>query len=123
MSDAHEGSKRPAAGEQFKAVKKVKREVRPDPNITLYVVNLNDKVGCQQLREGLFLMFTVYGDVVDINIKDKSRKMRGQAHVTFAKLESAKLAVRSLQGEAMFGKKIRISYSTNQNKKVVAGNQ
>ncbi|GMM33340.1 U2 snRNP complex subunit [Saccharomycopsis crataegensis] len=88
------------------------------PNVTLYINNLNDQINTVKLRESLFMLFSTYGDIIDINMKPQDKKMRGQAHVTFAKLDAAKLALRSLQEESFFEKPLNIQFSSNQNKKL-----
>lgn len=56
------------------------------------------------------MLFSTYGQVLDI-VALKTKKMRGQAHVSFANTSSAVLALRNLQGFDMFGKDMKISFA------------
>lgn len=73
---------------------------------TLYVQNLNDKVNRSIIKHNIYLFFSTYGDVLDINLK-----MRGQAHVIFESKESASRALRGLQDTELFGKPLRIDFA------------
>ena len=52
------------------------------PNTTLYIKNLNDKVKKDELRAQLFALFTTYGRIIDV-VALKGPKMKGQAFVVF----------------------------------------
>ncbi|KAF5393782.1 hypothetical protein D9757_000070 [Collybiopsis confluens] len=80
------------------------------PNSTLYVNNLNDKVHKDELRLQLLALFTTYGKVVDI-VASKSPKMRGQAFLVFSDLASATTAMRACEGMVFYDKPLRIDYA------------
>lgn len=73
------------------------------PNATLYVHNLNDKVKKQELRTQLYALFTTYGRVIDI-VAMKGPKMRGQAFLVFADLAGATAALRACEGIVFYDK-------------------
>lgn len=73
------------------------------PNATLYVHNLNDKVKKQELRTQLYALFTTYGRVIDI-VAMKGSKMRGQAFLVFADLAGATAALRACEGIVFYDK-------------------
>jgi RNA recognition motif-containing protein len=73
------------------------------PNCTLYINNLNDKVNKEELRSQLYALFTTYGKVVDI-IASKSQKMRGQAFLVFADQGGATSAMRACEGIVFYDK-------------------
>lgn len=73
------------------------------PNATLYVHNLNDKVNKEELRIQLYALFTTYGRVVDI-VAMKGPKMRGQAFLVFADLAGATAAMRACEGIVFYDK-------------------
>lgn len=73
------------------------------PNATLYVHNLNEKVKKQELRTQLHALFTTYGRVVDI-VAMKGTKMRGQAFLVFADLAGATAALRACEGIVFYDK-------------------
>ncbi|OSX60126.1 hypothetical protein POSPLADRAFT_1147840 [Postia placenta MAD-698-R-SB12] len=80
------------------------------PNATLYVHNLNDKVNKEELRIQLYALFTTYGRVVDI-VAMKGPKMRGQAFLVFADLAGATAAMRACEGIVFYDKPMRIEYA------------
>ncbi|ESK97622.1 spliceosomal protein [Moniliophthora roreri MCA 2997] len=80
------------------------------PNNTLYVNNLNDKVNKEELRSQLLALFTTYGRVIDI-VASKSPKMRGQAFLVFTDLAGATAALRACEGMLFYDKPMRIDYA------------
>ncbi|KAI5199666.1 RNA-binding domain-containing protein [Aureobasidium subglaciale] len=75
------------------------------PNHTLYCSNLPDKLQKDDLKRALYMLFSVYGSILDI-VAMKTNKMRGQAHVLFRDVSSSTQAMRSLQGFEFFGKEM-----------------
>lgn len=73
------------------------------PNNTLYVNNLNDKVHKDELRIQLLALFTTYGKVIDV-VASKSPKMKGQAFLVFSDLAGATTAMRSCEGMMFYDK-------------------
>ncbi|KAG6337353.1 hypothetical protein ID866_1726 [Astraeus odoratus] len=80
------------------------------PNTTLYLNNLNDKVNKNELRLQIYALFTTYGKVIDI-IASKGPKMKGQAFVVFTDLASATTAMRACEGMIFYDKPMRINYA------------
>jgi len=80
------------------------------PNTTLYINNLNDKINKEELRTQLFALFTTHGRLVDV-VATKSPKMRGQAFLVFADLAGATSAMRACEGMEFYDKPMRISYA------------
>ena len=81
---------------------------------TLYIKNLNDKVNPSLLKHNLYLLFSTYGDILDIVMKPS--KMRGQAHIIFTKTTLADYALKNLQKETFFDKHLDISFSSKKSK-------
>jgi RNA recognition motif-containing protein len=73
------------------------------PNATLYVNNLNDKVNKDELKAQLFALFTTYGKVIDV-VASKTPKMRGQAFLVFSELAGATSAMRACEGMVFYDK-------------------
>lgn len=73
------------------------------PNTTLYINNLNDKVNKEELRSQLYALFTTYGKVIDV-VASKSPKMRGQAFLVFTDLAAATTAMRACEGMMFYDK-------------------
>jgi hypothetical protein len=73
------------------------------PNCTLYINNLNDKINKEELCSQLYALFTTYGKVVDI-VASKSQKMRGQAFLVFADQGGATSAMRACEGIVFYDK-------------------
>ena len=84
------------------------------PNTTLYINNLNDKINKEELKSQLFALFTTYGKIIDI-IASKSQKMRGQAFLVFTDLAGATSAMRACEG-MMFYDKPLVSNQINSRK-------
>ncbi|KAJ7591121.1 RNA-binding domain-containing protein [Mycena floridula] len=80
------------------------------PNATLYLNNLNDKVNKEELRLQLFALFTTYGKIIDV-IASKGSKMRGQAFLVFTDLASATSAMRACEGMIFYEKPLHIDYA------------
>lgn len=75
------------------------------PNQSLYIQNLPDKIQKDDLKRELYMLFSTYGPVIDVNAL-KTAKMRGQAHVLFKDIQTANLAMRQCQGQDFFGKEM-----------------
>ena len=73
------------------------------PNTTLYIKNLNDKVNKDELRRQLFALFTTYGRLIDV-VALKTQKMRGQAFLVFDDLAAATAALRACEGIVFYDK-------------------
>ncbi|KAK7061674.1 spliceosomal protein [Favolaschia claudopus] len=80
------------------------------PNTTLYVNNLNDKVNKAELRSQLHALFATYGKIIDV-VATKNTRMRGQAFLVFADLAGATTAMRALEGMPFYDKPLRITYA------------
>jgi U2 small nuclear ribonucleoprotein B'' len=73
------------------------------PNTTLYVNNLNDKINKEEVRSQLYALFTTYGKLIDV-VATKTPKMRGQAFLVFNDLTSATAALRACDGMVFYDK-------------------
>ncbi|CAI2350152.1 unnamed protein product [Caenorhabditis sp. 36 PRJEB53466] len=81
-----------------------------NPNHTIYVNNLNEKIKKDELKRSLHMIFTQFGEIIQL-LAFRKEKMRGQAHVVFKEVSSASNALRALQGFAFYGKPMRIQYA------------
>ena len=73
------------------------------PNATLYINNLNDKINRDELKLQLYALFTTHGKLIDI-VASKGGKMRGQAFLVFADLAGATAAMRACTGMMFYDK-------------------
>ncbi|KAJ7937103.1 hypothetical protein B0H13DRAFT_1852644 [Mycena leptocephala] len=80
------------------------------PNTTLYINNLNDKINKEELRSQLYALFTTYGKIIDV-VASKSQRMRGQAFLVFADLAGATTAMRACEGMVFYEKPLHIAYA------------
>ncbi|CAH7671020.1 hypothetical protein BY996DRAFT_4584092 [Phakopsora pachyrhizi] len=78
------------------------------PNATLYVQNLDDKIKKSDLQRLLYQLFLSYGKVIDVVVKKS--KMRGQAFIVFSDLQGSTQAMRYLDGTSFLGKNLKITY-------------
>eukprot|EP01017_Pseudomicrothorax_dubius_P027761 TRINITY_DN3239_c0_g5_i1.p1 TRINITY_DN3239_c0_g5~~TRINITY_DN3239_c0_g5_i1.p1 ORF type:complete len:134 (-),score=21.47 TRINITY_DN3239_c0_g5_i1:515-916(-) len=83
--------------------------VEGEPNQTIYVNNLNDKIKAEELKTSLYFLFSQFGEVVEIVIKN-TNKMRGQAFVIFRDINATGYAIKALQGFNFFEKPMVIVY-------------
>jgi U2 small nuclear ribonucleoprotein B'' len=81
-----------------------------DPNQTLYINNLNDKVNKFELKRLLYHLLCTYGQILEIR-NSKSKVLRGQAFVVFEEVRSAVNAKRDLNGMSLLGKQMRIDFA------------
>uniref|UniRef100_A0A1I7XWW3 RRM domain-containing protein n=1 Tax=Steinernema glaseri TaxID=37863 RepID=A0A1I7XWW3_9BILA len=79
------------------------------PNNTIYISNLNYKIKKDELKDALYTTFSKFGSIVDI-LCFTSAEMHGQADVTFKEIDSAVMAVRSMQGFPFYDKPMRIEF-------------
>lgn len=93
--------KRPAP-EESKSAKKPKLEVQQ----TLYLRNLNDKINRKLLKHTLYVLFSTYGEVYDINMK-----LKGQAHIVLESKSAAAYALKALDDFPVCGKKMVIEFA------------
>lgn len=85
------------------------RNSKNEPKHTLYINNLSDHIGSNRLRTNLYLLFSIYGEVIKISINTK--KERGQAFITMRTIDESNLAMISLNNEPFFGKPLQIQFS------------
>lgn len=91
-----------------------KRALEPTPETnehTLYIQNLNDQVHHSTIKHSLYVLYSTYGDVIDVIVKPHDKKMRGQAHVILHSTASARVALRDSQAVDFFGKPLRVSFA------------
>ncbi|KAF8913850.1 hypothetical protein CPB84DRAFT_1956662 [Gymnopilus junonius] len=80
------------------------------PNTTLYINNLNDKINKEELKIQLYVLFSTYGKIIDV-VASKSQKMRGQAFLVFTDLAGATSAMRACEGMTFYDKPMHIDYA------------
>jgi len=80
------------------------------PNQTIYLNNLNERIKKEELRKSLYAMFTQFGTVLDV-VALKTLEMRGQAFVVFKDVASATNAMRSMQNFPFYDKPMHIQYA------------
>ncbi|CCD22564.1 U2 snRNP complex subunit MSL1 NDAI_0A04070 [Naumovozyma dairenensis CBS 421] len=89
--------------------KNIKKKAPISPRSTLYVSNLNEKINPKRLRINLYLLFSIYGEVIKVAISAK--KQRGQAYITMKNVDEANLAKISLNDELFFENPLHIEFS------------
>lgn len=92
------------------------------PNQTIYLNNLPDRLKKPFLRHQLYILGSAYGQVLDV-IALKTPKMRGQAHLVFKQVEHAMVARRELDGFPFFGKVIRARFAKGTSRKAQEFNE
>ncbi|KAJ3030921.1 UNVERIFIED_CONTAM: hypothetical protein HDU68_007282 [Siphonaria sp. JEL0065] len=85
-----------------------------EPNNTLYVRNLNEKVAMKTLITALQAIFSGFGEILQIRAKSNI-KLRGQAFVTFKDQSSATKALNEVQGFPLFSLPLDIQYGRDRN--------
>lgn len=93
--------------------KKIKLDLNNlKPSHTLFVKNLDNKANKQALVHNLYILFSAFGDVISIKL------YKCYAFIAFGLVESAKLALRSLQEEEFFERPLKIGYALKESKVV-----
>ncbi|KAG8759312.1 hypothetical protein FRC14_006151 [Serendipita sp. 396] len=85
---------------------------------TLYIQNLNDKVKLIYMKATLNNLFRHFGKVLDV-VAHHNIRMRGQAFVSFANIETAKKAMKEVQKFPLYGKPMQISFSKTRSEAVM----
>ncbi|KAF9080109.1 hypothetical protein BGX29_002653 [Mortierella sp. GBA35] len=81
-----------------------------DPNQTIYVRNLNEKINKTELKRSLYCLFSAYGKIISI-VASKTMRDRGQAFIAFSDIVAATAALRGLQGFNFYGEPLEIQYA------------
>jgi len=81
-----------------------------EPNQTLYVNNINEKIPKEVLKKQLYMLFSQYGRVKQITAC-KGIKLRGQSWIVFHDLNSAMNAMKGKQGFVFYDKPLRITFA------------
>ena len=77
---------------------------------TLYVNNLCEKVGINELKRSLYTIFSSYGTILEIRA-NKSLKRKGQAWITYQNLDSAVSAKKMLDKYFLFDRQISVNFA------------
>lgn len=90
------------------------------PNQTIYISNLPTKMPKTTLKLQLFVLFSQYGQILDI-VAMKTPKMRGQAFIVYKELASAVAAQRHMQGRPLGDLKhtMKIEYAKTKSKAMI----
>mmetsp|Transcript_19393 Transcript_19393/g.28708 ORF Transcript_19393/g.28708 Transcript_19393/m.28708 type:complete len:238 (-) Transcript_19393:23-736(-) len=91
---------------------KAKSEAVPpsEPNETIYVHNLNEKIKKKTLKKSLHSVFNQFGKILKI-IALRGVLLRGQAWVVFEDTVSATNALRQMQNFPFYEKPLKIEYA------------
>ncbi|KAJ3412393.1 hypothetical protein HDV05_000813 [Chytridiales sp. JEL 0842] len=81
-----------------------------EPNQTLYIRNLNEKVSLKVITKSLNAILSGFGKILNIRAKSNIA-LRGQAFVTFDNIESATKAMNEVQGFPLFTLPMDIQYA------------
>ncbi|KAI9207946.1 uncharacterized protein BJ171DRAFT_492181 [Polychytrium aggregatum] len=81
-----------------------------EPNKTLYVRRLNERINHKTLLKNLEAVFSQYGEIVEVRAK-RNVKLRGQAFITFKTLESAQKAKQELHAFPLFQRPMDIQFA------------
>ncbi|CAD8083949.1 unnamed protein product [Paramecium primaurelia] len=80
------------------------------PKETLYVTGLNDKIRLEDLKFVLYILFSQFGEVLQIVMK-KTQKLRGQAFIVFQNITYATNAKSALSGMMVYEKPLIIEFA------------
>lgn len=118
-----ERRERPDFNEENEELQQVHQKPRIDntlngeqPNQTIYLNNLPDRLKKPFLRHQLYILGSAYGQVLDV-VALKTPKMRGQAHLVYKQVEHAMVARRELDGFPFFGKVIKARFAKGVSRK------
>ena len=80
------------------------------PNQTVYINNLNEKIKKDALKKSIYSVFSQFGKILDV-VCCRGLKLRGQAWVVFADVGAATNALRQMQGFPFYDKPMRIAFA------------
>ena len=80
------------------------------PNQTVYINNLNEKIKKDALKKSIYSVFSQFGKILDV-VCCRGIKLRGQAWVVFADVGAATNALRQMQGFPFYDKPMRIAFA------------
>lgn len=75
---------------------------------SVYVRNLEERVKVDQLKDALRVLFSEFGNIIDIVAKT-SLKAKGQAFIVYDKPEAARQAIEEADGFDLFGKPMQVA--------------
>ncbi|TVU17568.1 hypothetical protein EJB05_33611 [Eragrostis curvula] len=73
------------------------------PNVTIYINNLNEKIKLEELKKSLNAVFSQFGKILDV-LAFKTLKHKGQAWVVFEDVASATEALKRMQDFPFYDK-------------------
>lgn len=80
------------------------------PNSTLYLQNLNERVSLKHLVPELKRLFSEYGPLLDVVAKGRLA-LQGQAFIVFGDQDAARRALEAMQGVRIYGKTLVVRYA------------
>ena len=86
-------------------MEKIEEKESIQPNQTIYIQNLYEKIKIPDLKKQLYALFSKFGQILDIVAKS-NKKMRGQAFVVFKDVTAAALAFKQMDGFELLSKKM-----------------
>ena len=89
-----------------------------EANQTLYISNLNTRLSKKLLKQHLYHLFGIYGQVIDI-VALKTPRMRGQAFVVYKEMRMALVAMQTLQNFEFHHKPMMIAFAKTRSNKAV----
>lgn len=89
------------------------------PCETLYCRGLDDRIHPRDIIANLYDLFIPFGDVAHIHA-ERSKKLRGQAFVSFRDITAASAALQKLQGAILLGRSISIQYAYSKSNIIAA---
>eukprot|EP01006_Ploeotia_vitrea_P063523 TRINITY_DN85712_c0_g1_i1.p2 TRINITY_DN85712_c0_g1~~TRINITY_DN85712_c0_g1_i1.p2 ORF type:complete len:287 (-),score=156.99 TRINITY_DN85712_c0_g1_i1:31-861(-) len=83
------------------------------PRQTLYVSHLNEKVRLDEVKNGLYHVFSQFGNVLEV-VARRTNKLRGQAWVILDDIGAATRAKRELDGFKFFDRNIKVQFARHE---------
>ena len=85
------------------------RGVKNTPSKTLFIGNMSFELSDQDLND----LFRDIKNVIDVRVAIDRRtgQPRGFAHADFTDVQSAQLAMKTLEGKEMYGRTLRVDFS------------
>mmetsp|Transcript_18249 Transcript_18249/g.34866 ORF Transcript_18249/g.34866 Transcript_18249/m.34866 type:complete len:244 (-) Transcript_18249:117-848(-) len=80
------------------------------PNNTVYVNNLNERVNIAELKKALTHVFAQFGKILEVQAS-KALKKKGQAWVVFDEVKSAEKCVKEMEGFNFYDKPMRVTFA------------
>lgn len=105
---------KPKSTKAKSTVEKIVKRQHTEASYTLYLSNLNTNIKPTKIKENLYILFSSFADILEINYPRKS--YRGQGWIVVTSQDDATECISKLQDFNFFEQPLRIKYAKKESK-------